>query len=159
VASTDRPFSSRVVSSSEHLLDGAGDELAGAAGFFELGRAVLGVVRLGVHRMCSQVRERVACAVRGDLGRHRIERGGVPEQLQEGRAVRLAQVQRDALDRDDHPRRDRHRDQDRQQRLAHTIGVGDEMAEAQGAGFHVHFSSSNRIGISAQPSTGRPASA
>ena len=49
-------------------------------------------------------------------------------------------------------------DQDHQQRLAHDIALGDEVAEAQGrvVGVHVHFSRSNSIGMQAQPAVGWP---
>jgi len=111
-----------------------------------------GMVRLRVHRVRAQVRERVACAVRGDLAGHRVQRGGVPEQLQESRGARLAHVKRQPFDGDDRPRRDGHRDQHQQQRLAHGVAVGDEVAEAQGAGVDVHVISPVRSGSGSAPS-------
>ena len=87
VASTARPFSSRVVSSSSTFLIVRVTKSPDAARLLELGRAVAGVVRLRLHRVRGQVRERVVRAVGGDLAGDRVERGRVPEEVQEGVAA------------------------------------------------------------------------
>jgi hypothetical protein len=89
------------------------------------------VVRLRLHRVRGQVRERIARAVGRDLGGDRFERGRIPEEIQEAVAAALAGDKRRALDGDDHPRQHRHDDQDHEQRLADHVALRDEVAEAE----------------------------
>jgi len=57
----------------QHLLDGAGNEVVGAASLGQLGRTMAGVVGLGMQGMGAQVRKGVTGAVGADLGLHCLE--------------------------------------------------------------------------------------
>jgi hypothetical protein len=137
----------------QHLLDGAGDELAGAAGLGQLGRAMAGVVGLGMQGMGRQVREGVARAVGLQFGAHLVERAGVPELVQEGAAAAGAQGLGHALGHDDGPGGDGHAHQQHQQGVAHRIALGDEVADAgggrgrEGGGGGVHGVFGRRQGV------------
>jgi hypothetical protein len=126
---------------------------------FQLGRAVAGVMRLRLHRVAGEVRERIARAVRRDLAGDGLERGCVPEEAQELAAAAVAQHQGQALHGHDRPRRHRHDDQDRQQRLADSVALAHEVGEARvGRDLRVqgHLSRAKSRGTNAQPATAWP---
>src|SRR5882757_2805412 len=116
----------------EHLLDGAGQELLRAAGLLELGRAILGMMGLGMQRVRREMAERLLHAVHVELALHRLERGGAPEEVEELLAAALADELADALHDDQVPGDRRHQHEHAQQHARDDVGVLKKMAEAKG---------------------------
>ncbi|MCY1534667.1 hypothetical protein D9M68_700470 [compost metagenome] len=87
-------------------------------------------MRLRVHGMAGQVRERIARAVGHDFVFNLLERAGVPELVQEVRRALAHGDVAGGLDQDQVPGHQRHQDQDDEQGLAHEVALRDEVQEA-----------------------------
>jgi hypothetical protein len=84
----------------EDFLDRPGEEILRCACLLEFRGAVARMVRLRMHRVRRQVRERIPDPMGGDLVLHGLQRTGVPEHLQELLTARPADHLGDALGHD-----------------------------------------------------------